>query len=104
MINWTKLKRRIPSKVTIGDYTYEVLFIDEFKSPSTLGETRLEDKQIVLKNGQTPKELVKTYLHECLHAVSEEFDVGLTEQQILKMEEALSFILKDGNVFKKGKK
>lgn len=104
MINWTKLKRRIPSKVVIGDYAYEVLFIDEFKSPSTLGETRLEDKQIVLKNGQTPKELVKTYLHECLHAVSEEFDVGLTEQQILKMEEALSFILKDGNVFKKGKK
>jgi len=104
MINWTKLKRRIPSKVVIGNYTYEVLFIDEFKSPSTLGETRLEDKQIVLKNGQTPKELVKTYLHECLHAVSEEFDVNLTEQQILKMEEALSFILKDGNIFKKGKK
>lgn len=104
MINWTKLKRRIPSKVLIGNTIYEVLFIDEFKSPSTLGETRLEDKQIILKNGQTPKELVKTYLHECLHAVSEEFEVGLTEQQILKMEEALSCILKDGNVFKKGKK
>lgn len=104
MINWTKLKRRIPSKVVIGDCTYEVLFIDEFKSPSILGETRLEDKQIVLKNGQTPKELVKTYIHECLHAVSEEFDVNLTEQQVLKLEEALSCILKDGNVFKKGKK
>ena len=104
MINWTKLKRRIPSKVLIGNTIYEVLFIDEFKSPSILGETRLEDKQIVLKNGQTPKELVKTYIHECLHAVSEEFDVNLTEQQVLKLEEALSCILKDGNVFKKGKK
>jgi hypothetical protein len=104
MINWSKLKRRIPSRVVIGNNSYEVLFIDEFTSPTTLGETRLEDKQIVLKNGQTPKELVKTYLHECLHAISEEFEVGLTEQQILKMEEAVSYVLKDGNVFKKGKK
>jgi hypothetical protein len=104
MINWNNLKKRIPSRVTIGNNSYEILFIDEFNSPSTLGETRLEDKQIVLKNGQTPKELVKTYLHECLHAISEEYDVGLTEQQILKLEESLTFILKDGNIFKKGKK
>lgn len=104
MINWNNLKKRIPSRVTIGNNSYEILFIDEFSSPSTLGETRLEDKQIVLKNGQTPKELVKTYIHECLHAVSEEYDVGLTEQQILKLEESLTFILKEGNVFKKGKK
>lgn len=104
MINWNNLKKRIPSRVTIGNNSYEVLFIDEFNNSSTLGETRLEDKQIVLKNGQTPKELVKTYLHECFHAISEEYDVGLTEQQILKLEESLTFILKDGNIFKKGKK
>lgn len=104
MINWNHLKKRIPSRVIIGNNSYEILFIDEFNNPSTLGETRLEDKQIVLKNGQTSKELVKTYLHECLHAISEEYDVGLTEQQILKLEDSLTFILKDGNIFKKGKK
>lgn len=104
MINWNKLKRRIPSRVTFGNNSYEILYIEQFSNPLTLGETRLEDKQIVLKTDQTPKELVKTYLHECLHAVSEEYEVGLTEQQILKLEDALQYILRENNIFKKGKK
>lgn len=101
---WLKYKKRIPSRVQVGNNHYEILYTDGFNSENTLGETRLEDKQIILRRDLNSKELVKTYLHECLHAISEEFSVGLSEQQILNLEEAIIYVLKDDNFFKKEKK
>ena len=42
---------------------------------------------------------VETFLHECAHAFSEEFGLGLTENQILGMEHIIPYILKKGNIF-----
>lgn len=101
---WLKYKKRIPSRVQVGNNHYEILYTDGFSNENTLGETRLEDKQIILRRDLNSKELVKTYLHECLHAISEEFEVGLSEQQILNLEEAIIYVLKEDNFFKKEKK
>lgn len=99
-MNWKSLKNRIPHFVQMGKSTYEVLYIDEFKDGKTLGETRFDPKQIVIKNGLTPKMTVITFLHECFHSASEEFGIGLTENQVLSLEKSLYFWLKPGNIFK----
>ena len=75
---------RVTSKVT-----YEVLFTDTFKDESVVGEMRKDARQIVIKNGQSNKELISTYIHEVLHVLSDENDVKLTESQVGKLELAI---------------
>lgn len=86
-----KLKDLIPPKVRItSKVSYEVLFVDEFPNPRTLGECRPNEKQIVLKNGQSDTEIYKSYVHELFHSFSFEYPgLNLTEKQVQKLEEAM---------------
>jgi hypothetical protein len=61
---------------------------------------RPDDKQILIEQGNKPKLTTTTYFHEVAHAFSHEYDIGLTETQILKIEKALHYILKEGNILK----
>lgn len=103
--NWGSRKKSIPSRVHVGgkDY-YEIVWVDSFSNPDTLGETRFSPNQIAIKNGQSDKETVMTYLHECIHAFDAHNNIGLTETQVLKLEKALLIALKNNNIFVKGKK
>lgn len=98
-IKWKQLRNQIPSRVEIGSRWFEIIWIDEFKDGKTLGETRFDPPQIVLKTNETDKETVKTYLHEITHAVSDEEEVGLTENQVIGIERSLTYLLKPNNVF-----
>lgn len=99
-MNWKHFKKRIPVNIQIGPKVfYEILWAEEFKH-SLVGKTIPEYRQIILKTNETPKETVITYLHEVLHAVSDAYGVGLTENQILAMEAAFKFILKQNNILK----
>lgn len=101
MVNWKSLVSRIPASVAVSRKdTYEVLFSKDLKQ--NVGETRISPhhKQIVIQIGLNNKQTIITYIHELLHAVSETYDVGLTENQILKLEKAFYYILKSGNIFK----
>lgn len=107
MANWKELSTRIPPSVHTGKKDrFEVVYVDSFSAPDTVGETRFNPKQIALKNGQSPRELVLTYLHEVIHAVDHTHEIGLTETQVRKLERALIPILKEANLFvpKKRKK
>lgn len=102
MINWKKYKNKIPHVVKIGPKDlYEVLWVDNFIGGDNVGETRFNEKQIVIKTGMTPKLTVTTYLHECLHALSDKYDLNLTEKQVLAFEKSFTYLLLDGNLFKK---
>lgn len=102
MSKWFDWFSRIPQTVQVSRKgKYEVLWTDLIREDHrTMGETRFSPNQIVLRNGQTYKEGVSTYLHELIHAVSNEYDVGLTETQVMKLEKAVYYMLKQGNVFK----
>jgi len=95
-INWKRLVNNIPSHVSTKDGLYEVLYTEEFKDGKTLGESRFEEKQIVLKKGLSPKETVHTYFHELLHVSSEITGANLTENQVLSLEKDLTFWLNLG--------
>lgn len=102
MSKWLDWFSKIPQTVQVSRKgKYEVLWTDLIKEdPNTMGETRFQPKQIVIKTAQSHKESVSTYLHELIHAVSEEYEVGLTEAQVRKLEKAVYYMLKPGNVFK----
>ncbi len=99
-IDWDDLVSRIPHFIQLKKARYEICWVDDFKDGKTLGETRFDPKQILIKTGQTAKEAVKTYLHEVEHATSHEFDANLTEAQVRALEKSLPWILKPGNIFK----
>jgi len=105
VINWKSLTRRIPHRVQVSRKSfYEICYVDTFVDKDVLGETRFDRKQIVLKDDQPHKEKVHTYLHELLHAISEEYEVGLTESQVRALEKAIYYMLKSDNVFRKPRK
>jgi hypothetical protein len=94
-ILWSNLSKLIPEKVKItADCVYEILWVKKFKDNKQLGETRYDEKQIVMNVQQGCKETVHTYFHEYWHALSNEYDINLTENQVQKMEKATPYIIK----------
>jgi hypothetical protein len=105
MAKWKDLSNRIPHRIHLGKKHYaEVVWVDDFPDGKTLGETRFEPLQIAIKKKQSDKETVLTYLHEVIHCIDSIHSIGLTETQVLKLEKALTPILKDDNVFTKKKR
>lgn len=87
-------KFKIPSRVKIKNKVqYETVFIDKFPDPSTLGECRFDAKQIVLKKGQSDKQLVLSWLHECIHAMVHARNMNISHRDVYKLESALYYFL-----------
>lgn len=99
-INWTKLTKRIPKSFKAGKNTFKVKFIDKFDDGNHVGLSDWNNKCIYIKKKQSKEELVGTYIHECLHIFSDEFQIKLTEKQVGKLEKTLQFWLLTGNIFK----
>lgn len=103
-IKWVDLVSKIPHKVSVSPKRYfEISWVDTFDNPDVDGMTQFHPDRIIIRNSQSSSETIKTYLHEVLHAVSDEYTIGLTETQVIQLEKALSTILKPGNVFKETK-
>lgn len=100
-INWKKLVKEIPASVKVGPRIhYEVLWTNQFENPDLMGEMRPDNRQIVIKSGLSPKETVTTFFHEWLHAVSDENEAALTEQQVSQLEKRFVDFQTFFNLFK----
>lgn len=100
-VNWRKLRNKIPSRVQIASSVfYKVVWVREFYPNDRFGETDFQNRQILLRLDMSDKETVTTFLHECMHAFSNEYSMGLTERQILSSEAGFYYILKHRNLFK----
>lgn len=92
--NWNKFSKNIPTKAKIASKVhYEVLLIKDFHGEDTYGEARYNQRQIVLKSDLGPKIKTQVYFHEILHALSNEHNIGLTEEQVLNFESALPYLI-----------
>lgn len=84
----------IPSRIKIKNkVVYEVVWVDSFEDGNTVGECRFDVKQIALKMNQSEKELMKTFIHEVLHAIEFERGVKIPHKTIYQLEDALFYIL-----------
>lgn len=105
MIKWKRIVSNIPAHVQVGrNSVYEVSWIDAFKDPSVLGETRFDPNRIIIKNNESDKETAFTFYHEFLHALSDEYGVNLTETQVKALEKSFYYMLKCMNELTKGSK
>ena len=84
----------IPSHIKIKNkVTYEVVWVDSFKDTDVLGECRFDTKQIALKKNQTEREIMKTFIHECLHAMEFERGIKIPHKAIYQLEDAVYYFL-----------
>jgi hypothetical protein len=77
--------------------SYEIFHTRDFhfdkENEKTFGITRFDPKQIVLNDNQGNREFVNTFLHEVFHAISHEYEIGLTEAQIRKIEKSMTYFI-----------
>lgn len=101
-MNWKKKVAEIPARAQIAPKVfYEITWQKEIvdtKGKHLYGLTDLDNKIITIKMDMSPKLTVETYMHEIFHAFSEEFQLGLTENQVLGLEHIIPYL--DG-LFKK---
>ena len=85
------MKIKLPPRVRITHKaSYEVVYTDHLMEGDVVGECRPDSKQIVLYTGQTPTQLLSTFIHETIHAINFETPgLNITENQTLKLEKAL---------------
>ena len=104
MVNWKKLAKLIPAEVQITSKSfYQILWVENFPDDQhCVGSMDIDKKQIIMKISQSDKEKVLTYLHEVIHAFSDENKIGLTEKQVSIMEKKmLYYCMKTNNLFSK---
>ena len=85
---------KLPHKIRITSrVSYEICFVDRFEDGSTLGECRFHSRQIALLKGQSETDMVKSLIHEVLHAVGHEGKFDLPHKAIYALEHALHKVL-----------
>lgn len=90
-----KLVAELPNVIRITNkVSYELLFIDEFPDGKTFGECRFNTKQIIINKNQSNTEMLKTVIHETIHAIALENDINLTESHVVGLEKGLFRVLK----------
>lgn len=85
---------KAPSRIKIKNkVVYERVSVDSFADPDTLGECRFDQRQIAIKDGQSERQEMKTFIHELLHAVCEERGIKISHRAIYQLEDALFYLL-----------
>lgn len=85
---------KIPARLKIKNkVVYEIVWVDSFADPDVLGECRFDTKQIVLKQGQSEREIMKTFIHESLHAMEFERGIKIPHKVIYQLEDAVYYFL-----------
>lgn len=98
--------RDYPKFINIRGESWEIRFFknkidnwedgeDEDEIDGTLGLCHFEDKIIYIKLGQDRENTFKTFVHEVLHAVEDEYCLQIPHRIIYKFEEVVSDLLKE---------
>jgi len=95
---------RIPRRVRICGQVFDVKMQDEIlvgngkRKEKLLGLCDTQSTRILLKRGMSNEKKKEVFLHECIHAIEVNLDLGLSEQKVnLLGVEMLSF-LKDSRL------
>ncbi|MBR9701050.1 hypothetical protein GOV11_04250 [Candidatus Woesearchaeota archaeon] len=78
----------------IGDNEWSLKFKRKMQFPDTHGLMDPETHTIYIKQGLTHGETFYVFIHEVVHAIEVEYDLYLSESQVLKLEKGLGdFVL-----------
>lgn len=96
--NYSRLRKNLPNKIrTKSRSSYELFWstdfhFDQADGSKTYGITRYDPKQIVINSNQGDTETIHTVFHEFIHALSGDYEVGLTESQVMKLEKSFMYV------------
>ena len=88
--------RNIPHSIRIkSKVKYEVVWSDLIQEDNkTLAMCRYEEKQIVIKNGQSETDNWKCFIHEVCHAIEFEYRIPIPHKIIYLLEDAIFKLIK----------
>lgn len=88
------------SKVRIGCQDYTVIFKELVveEGQECRGSCHSDRREIYLKESLKDTRLMETFLHECIHAISDEYDLSLTEVQVNTLGISLLSLIRDNKL------
>jgi len=96
---------KIPEEVKIGPFTYKVRLVDivNRERPELIGEASHEiNKEIRLQKALDQDKLESVFIHELLHCMDVFMRLGLSEEQVERLEGAVYMVLKQNNLLREG--
>jgi len=94
---------KIPEEVKIGPLTYKVRLVDivNRERPELIGEVSHDtNKEIRLQKALDQDKLESVFIHELLHCMDVFMHLGLTEEQVKRLEGAVYMVLKQNNLLR----
>lgn len=97
---------KIPKKVIICGQTFDVVYMKELSEDGQklLGKIDTSDNKIYLKNGMAKDREAEVFLHECIHGLDENLDIGLGEKRVGILGVTIYSFLKTNNFIKDDKR
>lgn len=94
-----KGKNAYPENIGIGSGEWTIVFKDNIdNNSSTLGLCDGGTNEIFIKNGQSPRETLETFLHEIIHAMEIEYSLVVSHKSVYVLQMALTdFIVSNFN-------
>lgn len=88
---------KIPMEIKIGYRDYKVKFVSDLNDGSKVlyGQVKWDEEIIELNQEVCENQKKCTLLHEVIHAIDEMEDIGLTEEQIVKLGKGMYKFIKD---------
>lgn len=85
-----------PARLKILGKPYAVSYVNgEPLADDEMGECDDNGQALYIRDGQVLDNEQDTVLHECIHAVDEQMQVGLKEEQVRRLATGLLAVLKD---------
>ncbi|NCY21739.1 hypothetical protein EBX31_07265 [bacterium] len=90
-----------PKDIIVGDSVYLVRFVRAIggepagSDKETLGLCCPGEKEILLKQGMTPRERMSTFIHELLHAIEFEYEIDIPHKLVYQLEGPLTQLVLD---------
>lgn len=96
---------KIPETVVVGPFIYKVSLVDivNREKPDLIGEAvHCSDKEIRLQKDLDQDKLESVFIHELLHCMDVFMCLGLSEEQVERLEGAVYMVLKQNNLLREG--
>jgi hypothetical protein len=94
---------RIPETVVVGPFTYKVNLVDivNRERPELIGQVEhCINKEIRLQKNLDQDKLESVFIHELLHCMDNVMHIGLTEEQVNRLEGAIYLMLKQNDLLR----
>ena len=88
-----------PRTVRVIGKTFAIEYVEAVDDEGNSGEHRRDDQLIKIKLKQHPETLRETLLHEVIHAIDEQLDLGMKEQQVHRLAIGLFQVLRENGDF-----